>query len=179
MFQKKYIVPCDYEMISVIPSKNFLFLQKEGEDIETHLLDPLKGWMGTGVWPPKKFPAEVPFKLLCDPVYWKIVSLKCTGRGTREVRITTTSYEFELEIECVKDSRMRATKSMSIDEYNKFDRFFVCIDENGNINQDLTVWDSDFPKAEEGRIYKLHFSLSDEKIRDINFTGFLIDKKYK
>jgi len=176
MFQKKYVVPCDYEIVSVIPSKNFLFLKKQGEAMETFLLDDKKGWMGTDLFPPKKFPGEMPVKIISDPGYCKIVSLKCTGRENT-TRITSTSYQFELVIESIRDLGRNPQSRITQAQYNSLTNFALYIENNGATNLDLRI---DrifyFPPMPVGQTTKLQFSVDDEKIRNINFTGFSLDK---
>jgi len=178
MFQKKYVADCLYEIVSVIPSKNFLFLKRFGEEMRTYLLDEKREWMGTDFWPPKTFPAEVPVKDLCHLEHWKIRSVKCTGRKNA-VRITSTDYEFEMVIEGIKDwSRNDRIRLLGADYYGVL-ILSLYVDKDGAVQEDLMIKYLEFPILKKGETCKMQFSLPDEKIRDINFTGFLLNERLK
>lgn len=163
-FDKGYIVPCEYEKIDATPAKNFLYLQKPGESMKTYCLDTGKKWEGDEKWPPKEFPADVPFKVLSDLQYWKIESITCLGRGDKPGFFAFKAKGTGLGD---PDSNIFSTNSFT---------FYPEEEGSTRINGSLGATYI-FPKTKKGEPFEFDFvGLWDNYCQDIKFVGFLISK---
>jgi hypothetical protein len=165
-FKKGYILPCEFELIQVDLDRRLLYIQKPDEAMETYSFDTRKKWEGIENWPPKRFPADVLFKVLGNFPYWKVESISC---DTRCGNVGAGCFVFTM-------------KGVGLEDWNYLGlglpNFFQIY-----LEKDGSKWllpsgmgRHRFPPIQKGQPFEVEFSIADWELKDVNDVKLIIDK---
>ena len=168
--EMRYIIPCEYDGIEAgDPSKSLVYVQK-GEEYETFSCDTGKPWDGTDNWPPKKFPAEVPFKMAANFPYWKLESITCTRIGSES--IFGIGFAFTVKGVGLGDSdEIQPSAKGFTDFYSIY-----LEDDSGNRFQFPGGRSRRFPGVKQGQPFERTIFTDDSAFEHVKFAGFVFDK---
>ena len=116
------------------------------------------------IWPPKKYPVNIPFKVLSDIEYWEIKSITCIGYKSDK-----KAYRFK-----IKGIGLKSTKELG---YGSMMLEIAPEEKNSTkINQSSTG-SYMFPSVEAGESFEFEITaLFNGYYNKTKFAGFLIFK---